>query len=188
MANIAKQSYNDIAQWPKGCRYSVEQRFSVLALYASTGNLKKTAREVGIPEKTVAYWRDKSPWWQANITAIRDANNDLVDAKLSEIIHKANDQQLERIDSGDEIMGKDGEMVRRKISGRDLATIGAIAFDKRQILRNQPTSITQAGIGALDALADKMLEKHDQRMKTVIEADSSRTEDALSDDQDTTDS
>ncbi len=187
MRALAKDLYNDIAQWPEGCRYSIEQRLAVLGTYASTGNMKKTAREIGIPEATIIYWRDKSPWWQAHITRIRAENNDLVDAKLSEIIHKANNEQLERIDSGDEIMGKDGDMVRRKISGRDLATIGAIAFDKRQILRNQPTSITQAGVGALDALAEKMLQKHDERMKTVISVDSSSTDSSLSDDRDPTD-
>ena len=39
-----------------------------------------------------------------------------------------------------------GEIVRKPMSGKDAAIVGAVYFDKRQILNNQPTTINGTNV------------------------------------------
>ena len=51
----------------------------------------------------------------------------------------------DRVENGDYRVGKDGNLIRVPMSGRDLTTNAAIFFDKRQLHRNQPTVICNGG-------------------------------------------
>lgn len=169
----ADSDYQAIAQWPAGCKYSVDQRISAIALYATTGNMQKVARAINIPDSTLEYWKNNAPWWHSQLAQIRDEKNQELDAQLSEIISRAGVVTIDRLKQGDEIITKDGDRMRKLVTGRDAATIGAIAFDKRQILRNQPTSITGKSTDErLTYLADR-LRALDNMLKPAINHDNS---------------
>jgi len=73
------------------------------------------------------------------------------------IIHKAGEELKDRLEFGDFVLGKDGELKRKPISGRDLVIIQGTEYDKRQLGRNMPTSIkAQSSDSQLQALADKI--------------------------------
>lgn len=105
-----------------------------------SGNVQEVSRSLGIPDATIQKWKGME-WWETERTRLSDENQEMMDASLTRIIHKAHEELEDRITNGDEVIAKDGERLRKAMTGRDLATVGGITFDKRQILRNQPTSI-----------------------------------------------
>lgn len=138
-------------------QYTDEQRREVLSHYAVLGNMTKVSELTSIPVSTLATWKGKSDWWVEGIDRIRQEKQDEIDANLSRIIHKSTEALETRIDKGDAYINKAGGVSCKPISGRDLATITGIIFDKRQISRNLPTSIrTESTDSRLTALADKV--------------------------------
>ena len=65
-----------------------------------------------------------------------------LDSKLSQIIDRALDEVADRLMNGDCKIGHEGKLVRVPIPAKDAAIVAAVMFDKRQIIRNLPTSIT----------------------------------------------
>jgi len=59
----------------KGSKYTVEQKANVALQYAIHGNMKKAARQCGIPRTTIIYWQ-KQVWWDELISEIRSAKAD----------------------------------------------------------------------------------------------------------------
>ncbi len=138
-------------------QYTDVQRREVLSHYAVLGNVLRVSEITGIPDSTISTWKSKSTWWVAELERIREQKQDEIDANLSRIIQKSTEALETRIEQGDEVITKDGETRLKAITGRDLATITGIIFDKRQIMRNLPTSIrTESTDTRLTALADKV--------------------------------
>jgi len=75
------------------------------------------------------------------LTSIRLEKSDEIDASITNILDASTKQLTDRINNGDEVLNKDGDIIRLAMKGRDLATVFGITFDKRQIIRNLPTSI-----------------------------------------------
>jgi uncharacterized protein with beta-barrel porin domain len=66
-----------------------------------------------------------------------------VDGTLTSIIHAAAGGVMDSILHGDEVIDKNGDLVRRQMSGKDKAWVMGITFDKRALLRGDPTSRTE---------------------------------------------
>jgi hypothetical protein len=75
---------------------------------------------------------------------VRNEKQDELDASYTRVIHKAQEALIDRLEHGDEVITRTGERMRKAVTAKDLATIGGIQFDKRQIARNLPTSISNA--------------------------------------------
>lgn len=120
------------------------KKIEVATLYATTGNAEKVAELAQIPVKTVRNWT-REQWFKTLLEEIRNENNELLDAKFTEIVHKAQDLVVDRLENGDFYVNRDGELHRKPVGIRDLALVSAITVDKRQIIRNKPTSITVQG-------------------------------------------
>lgn len=118
------------------------KRIEVATLYAVLGSTNKVAELACVSQATVSTWR-KEPWFIQLLEDIRNENNDKIDVKFTETIHKALDLISDRLDNGDSRLTKSGELVKVPVQIRDLALVAAINIDKRQILRNKPTQITQ---------------------------------------------
>lgn len=141
-----------------GSKYTEEQKREALAHYVVIGNVVKVSELVNIPRPTVQGWV-RSEWGNAMIISLKQEKQEEIDANLTRILHKATEALEDRIDHGDTVINKDGETLLKPVSGRDLATISGIMFDKRQILRNMPTSIrAESTDQRLNALADKVRE------------------------------
>lgn len=131
--------------------YPEEKRIEAATVFAATGSFEKTAELTKVPEGTIRSWR-KTDWFMALIDEVRNENNDAIDAKFNEIIDKALDSVIDRLDNGDFcIHPKTGELVRRPIGAKDLSLVQAINIDKRQLLRGLPTSRTES-LGSPDKL------------------------------------
>lgn len=120
-------------------KHAPNLRQQAVATYLATGDSNQAAKLTGIPARTIRSWFDQD-WWIESTERLRAQHEKQLDAKLTAIIEKAMDVTLDRLEYGDEVIGKDGAPVRRKVSGRDAAVIGGVAFDKRALIRGQPTS------------------------------------------------
>lgn len=110
-------------------------------LYLLDGNATRVAKQLGVDEGSIRNWR-KTEWWEkraAQISAEIEAQHKAMWAK---VLDKARDKILERIEKGDEVIGKNGEIKYRAVSAAQLATVAGIAFDKYQIASGKPTSIS----------------------------------------------
>lgn len=121
---------------------SDEKRIEAATLYAVLGHIAKVAELTGLHETTIRAWR-KEEWFVKLLDEIRNENNDKIDVKFTETIAKSIDLISKRLDDGDPYVTKSGEIINVPVKIRDLALVAAINIDKRQILRNKPTAITQ---------------------------------------------
>ena len=62
---------------------------------------------------------------------------------MTSIIHFAGEELIDRLQNGDEVITKDGDVRQKKIGAKDLAWIMSIIHDKRALLRGDPTSRTE---------------------------------------------
>jgi hypothetical protein len=74
---------------------------------------------------------------------IRARYGDEIKDNLGLIIKEGMEALRDRINNGDYILGKDGKLKRRPMSGRDLTIATGTMFDKLRILEGQPTQIVQ---------------------------------------------
>ena len=118
-------------------RYSAEDIRRAAGLHFIYGSLTRVSREMDIPKTTLVHWRDNKEEWALELDRIRTEKNLELDRYYTAIIDKSAEELTERLVHGDEVIGKDGSATRRKVSARDLAIIGGIAFDKRALLRSQ---------------------------------------------------
>lgn len=119
--------------------YPEQKKVEAASMYAVLGSMPKVAELTGLPEATIRSWR-RQEWFQLILKEVWSENNELLNTKLTKSIQKAQDLLDDRLENGDTKVLKDGTLVRVPISGKDLSLITAINFDKRQILRGEPTS------------------------------------------------
>lgn len=94
-----------------------------------------------IPLPTLRTWR-KSPWWQELIDSIQSGENQKTDNKMSKLIDRALDILVTRMEEGDyQYDQKTGRMVKVPLKARDLERITSGLFDKRSLIRKEPTAI-----------------------------------------------
>lgn len=127
----------------QGSKYTDEDRRYVMATYLVVGNINKVSDQTGIPARTIHDWM-KTEWWDGMITQARAEKDEELDANLTEIIHLASEQIKERIQYGDYTVGNGKEWMRKPMSGKDLALVQAIEYDKRALIRHAPTRISIA--------------------------------------------
>ncbi len=139
----------DLMEWKdieglyyRGAKYSAEKKIQAVTNFIILGSLKKAAEMAGIPAGTVRTWSSKASWWKDVMDKIRKQHNDELDAKICILIDKSMAEIDDRIVNGDVVLGKDGREWRKKINGKDLTTMVGILYDKRALMRGDPTART----------------------------------------------
>jgi len=128
----------------QGSKYTDEQRRHVLGLFVVLGNVQAVARQCNIKDRTIYDWI-KTDWWSKEILKVREEKSQELDAQVSNSIIKALKSVDDRLEQGDAyINAKTGELGYKPVSARDSATVFGIMYDKRALMRNMPTSITQS--------------------------------------------
>ena len=126
-----------------GSQYSDQDRTRAAITYLTLGNLNKVSRVVNIPQRTLYDWV-KTEWWNELITKIREEKHEEINAGFTRIIEKSMSTIEEKLEN-------------QEVSARDAAWIMGVTFDKRQVLNNQPTSISGKAID-INALQEKFNE------------------------------
>ncbi len=138
-----------------GSRYTDEDRREAAITYLVTGNLRATAKQSNVNERTLADWV-RSDWWDALLQTLHAEKGRELDSKLTQIIDRSLHELADRLVHGDQQLTRDGSLVRVPIPAKDAAIVAAVMFDKRQILRNLPTRITHDP-GRLHRLAETLV-------------------------------
>lgn len=124
-----------------------ESILRLLTLIATGTKIATACRSTGISYQTYVKWIHK-PWYKEVMELIKDRADAVLDSSLTGVTHKAIKELEDRIENGDYVAaGKDNEgrpvMVRKPMSGRDIGAAFATIFDKRQLVRNKPTSVSE---------------------------------------------
>ena len=87
------------------------------------------------------------------VTEIQSGAGQQSDNKMSKVIDKALDLIMERMEQGDyQYDQKTGRLVKVPLKARDLERVASGLFDKRQLIRKQPTNIKAADLGQAERL------------------------------------
>lgn len=127
--------------YTKGSKYTPEDKIAVAATFATTGNLMKAAELHHVPYDTAKRWKQKAAWWPEILKEIRKQKQEELDGVLTNVIHSAVEALVDRIANGDEVLDhRTGELKLRKLSADSLARVAGILFDKRALIRGDPTT------------------------------------------------
>jgi hypothetical protein len=147
----------------KRVKYTDEDKRIIGLHYMMKGSAKGAvkAAQADYPKlavSTVNNWT-KTEWFQEILGDCEQEYERRVRGKMNAIIEAAQNETLDRLHNGDAVLGKDGEIKRVPMRGKDAMTVGAIAVDKRWLSLGKPTAITNnAGTKHLEDLA-KAFEK-----------------------------
>lgn len=131
--------------------YSPEIRARAVFIATLLGTPHKAAKTLGVPLRTVYDWA-KTDWWHEIETRLKNQAAKSLESKFSAIIRKAMEKVEDRLDRGDPKLDRNGEEVRQGVSAKDAALIMCQIFDKRALLRGDPTSRTERTTTARDRL------------------------------------
>lgn len=138
--------------WRKGF-YTDQERIRVATLYAVTGSMTRVSELTGVPTYTIKSWT-RQEWFRTLLDDIRAENDAKIEAIQNEIIFKSAELIRERLENGDPHVTRDGEIIYKPVSYRDLNIGQAIGIDKREILRNRPKE--QAKEQAVKSINEKL--------------------------------
>jgi len=135
----------------KRSKYSVRQKLQAVTMWVVLGNIAEVSRRVGVAKDTIKYWKNETEWWKEAVERIKLQRNEKLDADITRAIDMSMGELADRIKKGDEVILKDGEKARKKMSGRDLALISSMLYDKRSLMRGdiastRATNTTQAEV------------------------------------------
>lgn len=123
LINIPRNVFEDTST--KGSSYSSDEKILAVIVYTCTGSLAKTAKLTNINYATIMNWRNTSDWWWVVKQEVDKVRNEILEAKLTQVVHSATDQLLDRITKGDAIYDmQSGETVRIPVKAKDLSEIG----------------------------------------------------------------
>jgi len=141
MAMDVADMYADI--YDPRAKIAPEFKVHAVACYFLTGTVEATAKMTGISHQTIADWKNHAQWWTPVFSKIKKEKNDELDSNLTGLLHDSTKELKDRLERGDTFFdGRSGEFKRKPIIARDLAAIVNILYDKRTMLRGDPTSIT----------------------------------------------
>jgi hypothetical protein len=132
--------------------WSEKKKLEAVTTYLALGNLNETSKVINVPLPTLSKWK-QSAWWKELVDDIQSGDNQKADNKMSKVIDRALDIIVERLEQGDyQYDQKTGKLVKVPLKARDLERISSGLFDKRQLLRKQPTNIKADTLTQTDRL------------------------------------
>lgn len=146
----------------------------VLFKFAECGSLAQVAREL----QTSVYELTKlsrSDWWIRELEAYQREERASADAKLTRCMGKTLEEIEDRLENGDVKMTALGEEKRVKVDANTLVRLYSVMFDKRQLIRGEPTHIDAAN-EKLKELTEKLRIIGSARAPMIIEAIDDGTE------------
>lgn len=138
--------------------WSEQKRIEVATAHAMGLKAPMIEAATGVPAQTIRHWRMQD-WFKDLVTEMQREEDIEVDAKFGKILGKALDSVVDRLENGDFMFDKKkGTFVRRPIFIKDAVKVADVVFDKRNLLRGKPTSISAKQEQMTDRLAKLALE------------------------------
>ena len=138
------------------------KKAELITTFLATGSLRMACGICGVPYQTAKKWKTH-PWFNEMVSNIQAEETTQLDAKLSKIVNKTLDVIAERLENGEHILdSKTGTVKRVPVKMRDAKTVMTDLFDKRQLIRKQPTKITE------QQTVDKRLENLQARFEKFV--------------------
>ena len=122
-------------------RYTHEEKREACAAYIVSGTAKLTSLNTGIPVQTLYGWM-KTDWWKRLLEEVKWEHQELIEARLSDIVDKATEELVDRIKYGDVVITKDGERKRVPVKAKELDAIVDKHTKNLRLIRNQPTKLS----------------------------------------------
>ena len=119
-----------------------ELKIQAAACFMMTGTVNGAERLSGIDQRTISDWKNNSEWWPTVLQKVRKEKQDELDAELTTLIHKSTDALADRLENGEQILTKDGFQLKQ-LNARDIINSISTLYDKRAMLRGDPTSISR---------------------------------------------
>jgi len=144
--------------------YTAYDKLDVLMAFASTGSFHEVAKLVPkVPIATARTWREMD-WWKPALEKVREMMDEEFDGRVTKVLNLSLDAMEERLANGEEVVLKDGSIVRKKIGFKDLSIGGvAVPYDKRALNRGEPTQRIEQTSDA------SRLEKLKQQFKEIAQ-------------------
>lgn len=149
--------------------YTNEDRMQFAVFYVIHGNVKKVAEMMTVPDKTLYGWL-KSDWWPRFYEEAKRQYAELIEARLSDIVEKATVQLVDRIENGDEVVTKQGDVIRVAVPAKDLNAIIKDQVDKIRLLQNKPTKMVaevKFDVTKIERSFAELAERHHDRIVAV---------------------
>ncbi len=125
-------------------KWTDKDKQRAVEVYKSTRNRRSTADITGIPYDTLCYWAEQE-WWDEAIRAAKQLDADMLEEAATSIAQKGFEAVSDRLEHGDVVLTKDGQLVRKPVSARDAALVTGIALSKRKELQEEPVRVQQLG-------------------------------------------
>lgn len=146
--------------------HSQESKMHALSVYAQTLSASQAAQATGIPRTTIIAWIDNDEDSHSYIDTLRQAMRSQLAHTYVEIARKSAEQILDRLENGDEQVGKDGELIRVKVKARDLAAVNASAVDRHALLTGMSQG-SKAGAALAQVAANLIAALNSKQLKPV---------------------
>ena len=131
-----KTSANKTGHWAD----KIKMRAVELVMQGLTS--REVSLELKVPMNTIVVWRGEK-WFKETIKEIQEDDGYKLDHKLTALMHGSLDAMQDRLLNGDHVRDdKTGKIVRVPVKIRDANNAFNTMMDKRQLLRKQPTKIT----------------------------------------------
>ncbi len=125
-----------------GNAWSHQKRVEVATAHAMGLSAPMIQAATGVSAETIRHWRMEE-WFKELIEELRRDEDIQVDAKLTKIVNKSLETIVDRLENGDFMFDpKEGEFRRKPLNARDVVKVADIMFDKRNLLRGKPTTIS----------------------------------------------
>ena len=122
--------------------WSEQKRIEVATAHSMGLSATMIAGATGVSVHTIRVWRMED-WFKELVSEIVREDDNSSDAKLTKIVSKSLDVITDRLENGDFMYDKESaKFVRRPMYAKDVTRVADIMFDKRNLLRGKPTSIS----------------------------------------------
>lgn len=126
--------------------------------YEETSRVLEREHSLVIPSHTIRKWKQRDTWW---LNAVREARA-LLDCALSDqwvyMQQEAAKQLIAILEDGEEHVTKDGDVIHKKLSAKDLIAVGQEATRGRSLATGEGSGEGSAIENALNRIADKLRE------------------------------
>jgi hypothetical protein len=123
--------------------YPLAAKVDAVTCWTVIGNIRTVSEVLGINYETLKAWKSEV-WWDDLAKAIRQEKQEELDGTMTGIIDKSLKILQDRLDNGDVIINaKTGRIIRADANIATTVNVLKNVFDKRQLIRNEPTSISR---------------------------------------------